>query len=412
VTTVGVIVRPNPVVLTSGGPRRKPPRPLELRQTDYLDRFDDSTLFYDVFTVDRGTMAVGPPVDAMTRPFGEARLDIDGRAVSAARLVAHGHCARLDFPGDRATAISVRYGSHTSDTAVSPDMSDLFVGRRALMTLSLNNDMRWITDWVRWHVVTHGTDAVVFYDNGSTAYDLESLLACLCAIPGLAVAVVVDWSFKYGPLGSPDGIVPWDSDFAQYGALEHARWRLLRKADGFLSVDVDELVYADDGSSVYEHALRTASGFVAFPGTWVYPGPEIPTDRFPLHEESFWVDPSQGRSPHKWCACPRRLPYESQLMVHGIARSRFAVPATLGYWHTRVVTTNWTGDRRDHIVESATHVLLEGLRDAYKTNLSDSAAARSVVSVRPSSWDRLIELGHRTGSHLLRRRLNTNFTFD
>ena len=70
-----------------------------------------------------------------------------------------------------------------------------------LLTLSRNNDLRWIRDWVRFHVREHGADAVLFFDNGSTGYGPPEIEAALAGIGGVGRSVCVAAVFPYGPQG-------------------------------------------------------------------------------------------------------------------------------------------------------------------------------------------------------------------
>lgn len=325
-----MIVRPSSVVLPPGAPTREPPRPVGLREPDYDDRFDATTLFYDVFRCRRRVMALGPPLLNLAE-----HLRADG-----VRTLALDRTQRTVMRG--ADTLSVGLDGQRLVAEVGGDLAGLFRGRRALMTLSLDNDLVWIRDWVRWHVTEHGTDAVLFYDNGSRSYSLVELHAVIVGVPGVQVAVVVDWSFRYGPQGSVSGC--WDSDFAQYGALEHARWRFLREAAGFLNADVDELVWSESRTSLYDMARRSPTGFISFPGRWVHrpPGADGPA----RHIDCSWVDSSEAPTPTKWCAVPRRLPVGAQLQVHGATGVDVSSTRGLGYWHFRDVSTHWKEDRR------------------------------------------------------------------
>jgi hypothetical protein len=63
--------------------------------------------------------------------------------------------------------------------SVSPNESDMFRDRRVIFTMSKDNPIEWILDWVRFNRDIHGADAVLIYDNGSSAYDSATLSAAL-----------------------------------------------------------------------------------------------------------------------------------------------------------------------------------------------------------------------------------------
>jgi hypothetical protein len=83
-------------------------------------------------------------------------------------------------------------------------------------------------NWIKFYKTVHHIDAVLFYDNNSDNYTLEELKEYLIK-ENLGVDVIlVPWNFKYGPQGGAStGLknAPWDSDFCQYGMMEHAKER-------------------------------------------------------------------------------------------------------------------------------------------------------------------------------------------
>ncbi len=339
---VAAVVRPAAVVLAPDGPQRTPPRPVALRGPDYAERYDASTLFFDVFAADGRTVAVGPPLLDLAGPLRAAAVTVGGHQV-AARSVELDRAHRCDLGRAGGSPLELTLAGRRYAVPVGADLAALFAGRRALMTLSRDNELAWVRDWARYHASAHGTDAVVVYDNGSQSYTVEALLDTIAGVAGIDVAVVVDWSFPYGPQGGPG--LPWDSDYAQYGALEHARWRLLRHAAGFLNADVDELVLATDGSSVYEHAARSRYGVVSYHGRWVHAGP-ADDGRLPRHADAAWVDATGPACSTKWCAVPPRLPDGAQLQVHDVQGVKVVTPPVLGYRHFWDVTTHWKDGRR------------------------------------------------------------------
>jgi len=72
-------------------------------------------------------------------------------------------------------------------------------------------------------------------------------------------------------MGTPEGgdQVIWDSDYAEYGVLEHARHRFLSTARAVVSLDIDELVLTKDGSSIFDIVQRSDTGHVRFDGRWI-----------------------------------------------------------------------------------------------------------------------------------------------
>ena len=158
---------------------------------------------------------------------------------------------------------------------VQPSDAKVFAGRKVLCTISKDNRLEWIADWAEFHVKAHGADAVLFYDNASTRYTTTDLLALFRSIPGLDAAVVVPWTYKFGPPGNRSK--DWDSHHGQYVMLEHARRRFLVDAAAMVNLDVDELVVTDDGVSLFEHLARSAEGALIYPGRWNPQCPQFPS---------------------------------------------------------------------------------------------------------------------------------------
>ena len=357
---VRMVIHPSSIDIPAGSPRREPPRPAHLRPLGYGERFDAETLYFDVFREGSSVVAVGPPLLNLVEESKSWRFATEGGSIRRPSVVQLDRSHRSVFrtaPNSSTLVVSDQQSQQSA--LIGPDLSSVFEGTRALMTLQLDNDLEWVRDWVRWHVRAQGTDAVVVYDNGSTRYGLEDVLDAI-SVEGIRVAAVVEWSFPYGPQGSDD--LPWDSDFTQYGAIEHARRRLLRRAAGMLSVDVDELVYAVRNRTVYECAAASPQGFALFSGIWSYADPAS-TGSQVRHADCQWLRPDDADSPMKWCAVPSRLPQRSQLVVHGARGITTPPTSPISYWHMRPISTHWKVDRSMSSLEGAALVhshLIEG----------------------------------------------------
>lgn len=374
------ILRPTAVISPEEGPTRLPPRHPGMQERGYLDAFDHSTIFYDAFRVGRRVLAVGPPAGSLVESVRSLSV-IDSRGTSTQFRVEEG----LDRLGRfwaktprriRPTDLSISGPFLASNPHVGDNLSDRFKGRRVVMTLSKDNELEWIEAWGRWHVTRHGADALVVYDNGSSRYTLDDLWNVLAGVRGVEVALVVDWPFKYGPIALPPAR-RWDSNYAQHGALEHARWRLLGQAGGFLNADVDELVMDPDGKSIFELTSTKPAGAVCIEGKWAYPGPGTHWGKLPRHEDAIWVrTEGEGRScAPKWCVIPSRLPRQAQLTVHHVAGVPSAKSANLAFWHLHNISTNWD-ERRDYLViDRATHEVDEQLSQRH-AGLEFPSAAR------------------------------------
>jgi hypothetical protein len=125
---------------------------------------------------------------------------------------------------------------------------------------------------LRFHVSAHGLDAVLIFDNGSTAYAPEELARAMAAVSGVAVAGVISAPFLYGgPIELPGRRVRLH--FLQPALLNLARVEALSRARAVLGCDIDELVAPLAGVSVFDAAAARRLGYVRLAGQWVFPGP-------------------------------------------------------------------------------------------------------------------------------------------
>ena len=219
-----------------------------------------------------------------------------------------------------------------------------YAGRRVLYTLSKDNDPAWVVDWARFHVVNHGADAVLLYDNGSTRYPPGELLRLLrAALPGVR-STWSAWPFRYGP-GGFSSASGWDSDFCQAGAFQDARFRFLERARSVLNADVDELVVSASGRSVFEAAERSQVGCVAFAGDWIAAAldgqdqtADSPARRLPVPRER-----RARRMPAQVVRRARPVPEERDWSTHHVRMPGFTETVTdeFGYRHFRAISTNW-----------------------------------------------------------------------
>lgn len=337
--------------------RREAARPAQFQNATYSDRYDWRTLFYDVYRAGRHVVFQGPPflnlldnlksAEPFKAAFGFPRF--------RARHIGQKKRGEIWLRSD-ADHFALASALGTFDVAVQPDMAPLFAGRRVITTLSQNNDLRWIADWVQFYVRVHGADGVLFYDNGSSAYSMAELQATLDEASGGAFpAVAVSWPFPYGPQGGLAGAVngietDWDSDFCQTGSLQHARHRFLRKARSVLNVDIDELVMGRDGQSIFAATESSRSGFTKFPGLWVGTSAADHVTRANCRHADFSLRdlPDELVCPPKWCLAPGRADrLADSWSVHNLfgSRANAVIDDNFAYRHMRGITNSWKEDR-------------------------------------------------------------------
>lgn len=363
--TVKLVVRTSPIVLPRNATKRFPPRRKSQRQKNYHELFDSATLFYDAVQLDDGISLIGPPLlnleeliadSSFTGSQGES-YKAEHKPLDRASIV------RLngDEPVD---VVTMRSAEMTISTVAGPDLRNLFEGRNTLVTKSKDNRLAWISDWVKFHVSEQNIDAVLIYDNLSTQYGPEDVLEAI-SVPGIKVAVVVHWPFKFGPQGgSWDGLdgVPWDSDFCEYGIMEHARQRFLGNAAGVLNVDIDELVMTEGEGTVFDVLSDRDCGAISFTGRWIETAGRLGSS------ESFsdysYYDKRRARTTAKWAISPMRIPDAIQWKTHTIAGVKMEESSETMHRHFMGISSNWKWQRSTDRALAEHHVLDQDLRKA------------------------------------------------
>lgn len=326
--------------------RRTPPRAPELRQFAYMSQFDGRSLFHDVFWSSGQVVLIGPPLQNLEELVVNGRFTFDGRPPAAPpQLFRLDRTHRVTFAVPRRPRrMRIETGPITANVPVRRDETALFKNRRVLFTMSRNNDLQWIEDWIEYHVRAHGADAVLLYDNASDRYTSGDLLRRISAVRGVKAAVVVRWPYAFGPLADTSGL--WDSDYCQHGELEDARRRFLARAEGILQVDVDELVVCPDGSSIFDRLHQSASGAIGFDGIWL-DSAAVDTAGPRRHRDFVHNRTSAKLAAPKWAAIPSRIPDDIQMRVHFVGLDYpMDAPAPVTFRHFRAITTDWHGNSR------------------------------------------------------------------
>jgi hypothetical protein len=358
---------PRPIVLTDGHVRREPARPAAFQLPGFTEQFDYDTLLFDSFFCGNNEVLVTAPPFLNLLPF-LSRMHVSalpsGRpcAFKIRNIDRHSQI-RIAVP-DGTTKLMLDLEIGKFELEPQHNLAGFFAGRRVLFTLSKNNRFEWIQDWIRYHRDVHGADAVLIYDNQSTDYTPRQLLAALSGLCGIERLCVVDWPFRYGPQGV-DSKRYWDSDFCQCGVWEHARWMFLQQARSTMNADIDELVVAKDGSSVFEAAEQSRLGIVRYNGHWVHGFQgmtRVADDRSPIRVFDFdhylrhstvrrWgiVPAREWRTvcPPKWTVVPSRCPQRAQWAPHRIKGWLNALPLNrnFAFRHFREIGNHWKYDR-------------------------------------------------------------------
>jgi hypothetical protein len=330
-------VQPNWVLLPDPHTRPLLATPSNLMLAD-LPRYDDKTLFYDVWLHEGELWLMGPPLlDLETIPFhvlcnGQEVSLVQERVVAESErlLIWHG-------PVEANQAqVQILFGEARIDLQLE-SISSENRRRRILTTLQKDNRVEWIADWIAWYAHHYAIDAVVLYDNNSA--DQPRLLQRIAQAlqprlrpSTLSEIILVPWNAPYGLIVNHSHA----NFFAQHGSLNHCPRRFCRPGDQVLNFDIDELLFCQPSllDSLRECRL------LKFDSYWV----PIPQEFEPGKPYSFASFTRRERKPRGTChKYALQWTGAEQLCVHYVIDVE-AEPLLLeqGYYlHYRAISTFW-----------------------------------------------------------------------
>jgi hypothetical protein len=339
--------------LLPAGTRRELRVPHRKRPPSFVDAFDATGMFYDCFRHADGqrVLLVGPPPVNLVADYARAAFTaLPSR--TPLRRTFHTSLSvmitELRNVSADATMIAVTFGRETIELPIRGNLSGQLAGAKILFGMNKNNDLAWIREWATFHQRLHGTDTVILYDNGSTAYAVEDVIETLRSVPGLAHAAMPVWPQPFGCTDPAVRLNPYWTHFPQIASMSAVLRRYGAQAAGILNADIDELVEAPGGRSIYDIASSLKHGLAVFRGRWIE---AVPLAGAASDHRGFGLiqtDPKRARSrPNKWVLDPKR-PWVANLKVHPYwhwiaGRPMFSKvrPAGALYWHFRGVNTNW-----------------------------------------------------------------------
>lgn len=334
--------------------RRNATRSAKHIDDTYHTKYDANTLFYDCTIVGNALLLSGPPLINLEPHVRAAALKVNGSSVTITDIQHHerSDSVWIALPDvDLSSPISFSIESPGLEIStmreIDVSVSEMLEGKHTLMTLQLDEELTWISDWASYYVRSHGIDAVLIYDNGTTQYTMRDLLNTLSRVEGLESAVIVDWDFPYGPQGSPwvGTDVPWDSDFCQIGAFQNARYGVARDTRTLVNADIDELVISPTGERLIDAVNKSANGVLTYGGEWVSnKALGIPKGGLPRYW-NFLYSTGQpcGR---KWALRPSHLQDAAHPTPHSIRNVQTQVSEEFFIAHFRALNSGWKNARR------------------------------------------------------------------
>jgi hypothetical protein len=298
--------------------KRESTRPVEFRQPGFDKAFDASTLFYDLILSSNkhgnNLIFIGPPFLNLLPSFYGGRIGGRPLASITSNYYLRYLCSDVWVPNWDGEAVDLEFDFGSYRLTPQGAANHLYQGRRVLYTLSRDNEVSWIVDWVQFHARNHGANAVLLYDNASTKYSGEDLEGSLReAFPSLEINVV-HWPYKYGPQGIKGW---WDSSFCQAAAFHDARFRFLDSASSVLNCDIDELVVSEKGESIFDITEKSRNGCTLFGCKRISNatfGTQLLLNSLSdlRHSRFRYLPRAQPPQPDppKWCVVPRRCKVE------------------------------------------------------------------------------------------------------
>jgi hypothetical protein len=338
---------------------RVPVLPAPARGRDFERRFDQLTLFNDIFWEADGKaiLAIGPHIPSHLDPESDIRFFCltSGKQLRAeylpSRFQLHGDMYRI-APDTATSALRVTFGAQQVIVAVQPNLSQLFAGRRVLTNRCQNDPLEWLVDWAYFHAKEFGFDAIVHYDNLSSYYAVEDVRFALSRVPGIEVVVVLSWPFPMEPAHAPvpgAGRFFWQRQlkdrWAESCRLEHQRRRLLEQAELVLVADIDELIIRRNPQARIDDLFVDSSVAWAKFDSELVINTDDRLDRLMRHRDLHWTWTNPGFKTPKYLVKPDRCPDESRWWLHDIAWApgRDVSPDEFTVAHFYALSTGWGG---------------------------------------------------------------------
>jgi hypothetical protein len=341
------VFKVQPLSLAGMGPQRDYPRRLSPSEYGaYQATYDFSTLAYDSFfdAERRQVRMVCPKLFNFDYLVQRSCIKIDGvnRLFVASRYARHDILsADVDEPPFK---MEVAIEGGVTSAGVSLMDREFFSGCNVLFTLSKDNRLQWLRDWAEHHVTCQGANAILFVDNGSSAYEPQEILSAFGSIEGLRRVGIISAPFRFGPAGGGAGRSSAKARFLQPGILNLVRLRFLKDARAVLVLDVDELVHSLGHQSIFDAAVKSPIHYVPIYGRWFDTEPEL--FFCARHSDHHIPRPDMGRCPPKYCVVPKSLLGNMSWSVHKL-ETEFAklVPTSRFFYFSHLIriTTNWKG---------------------------------------------------------------------
>lgn len=343
--------------------QRTPIRPIELQVCNFENRFDYKTIWNDAIQIKHeNIILVGPPLyqvndwlkshcyfeDQNNRKLQWVHNDYDRMGMTVINTYNWIDYIWLVSP----------FGKYKIQ--INPVNTE-FAGKSVIISISKDNPITWIKQWIDYHYTVHGINGALIYDNGSSIYTVDELYNSIKRDD--VVIKVVDYNVPGGPLGSGPweengkrgDSLPWDSDFAPYVLFEHAKRKYLHCARTVINSAPDELLVINNKVSFNDISLHVETSeysSLLYDGIWIEPvdsNNQIIAKNIPFDNRNFANYWQTTNNIHagvgtKWLLCPyRNMNYQWHLHRTDVMVKTNSVT----YGHYLAMNNNWFWIRDD-----------------------------------------------------------------
>jgi hypothetical protein len=346
----------------SWGFKRVPRRPPELQIYNFEKYYDYDTLFADAVQINDNTVIlIGPPLYEVSEWIKEEcyfqdhmgqRLSFNLTYLAKANRI---ELAVFDYTMQDITLVTPRGNATIKVNPISMD----FRAKKTITTVSQDNPIAWIKQWIDYHYTVHDITGFLIYNNNSTIYTSKELEK---ELERNDVTIrIVDYAIPYGALGGghwewqgrTGEEIPWDSEFGQCVMFEHAKWRWLHSSDLVINADIDELLVLPNKTldELSRYMEDSPNSFWIYKGTWVEPVDTVTgemAENIPMDDRNFGNYALISNDPHggvllKWMCKPGRN-IVSQWFVHGTTGPHM-VTNEITFAHYLPINTGWSYKR-------------------------------------------------------------------
>lgn len=309
------VVTVNACKLTGSGLQRQSKLPPAERPKGYEEGFDADTLWYDAIQKRSRLYLMCPKLNNLVSKVRSARWWVDERQVDFQRIRFYRFhdVVELQLPTHmQARTLTIEIDSWLGLSHIAQPQPQFLKGLNTVVVMNKNNSLRWIADFLRFHIYHHKLEAMIIIDNNSAFYDLEDLEDKISST-GLRQYLVVSAPFKFGayalkfykPWSLLNGRLFHAEMYLQTALLNSLRLRYLSRARAVLNCDIDELVYTPQ-TTIFDLTINSPLAFISLPAVWRY---SKLTDKDSVsHVDHHLKHCTLAEPCHaKWCIAPQGL---------------------------------------------------------------------------------------------------------